>query len=408
MVDYHKIPKLKGTDNYKVWEKSLRSSLLIADLWDVIDTEYNIPPDTYTSKTPSPNTTLPIVTYEHTYKEYTKVNAKALAAIHITCSEGLYSQVERIRTAQEAWAKLKELYGTDSFATKEQAFFALQDLRADQFKDLHEYLAKFRELQNKLDQMESGLPDDIYAMIFKRGLPRHLESFVYTQFEFCRQNKKPIDLDYLTTSLANMEQTNKIEDSRALAGKFGKQAKNGKGNQRSQSRNNSVTCSWCDTPGHDDKHCFHKHKHLAPEGFTSKSREELKERAKRRKEGKDSSDKESSKKEKDNQGQSFGARSARFSNNIKSADIIIDSGDQEHVNWDRSKFTSYTPVKNQTCSGVASESITVQGIGSIVIPAVINGKIEDFELHNVRHIPDAEFNLLSTTQLDIANSLDCD
>lgn len=181
-MDYYKIPKLKGAENYKVWEKSLRLSLLLGDLYDIVEAAYRIPPESYTETTKTTTTEggVAIATYEHSYKDYSKLNAKALAAIHISCSEGPYAQIEIIETAQGAWKKLKELYGTDSFATKEQAFFDLMDLRADQFKDLYQYLAKFREHQNKLNQMGSKLPDDISAITYKRGLPKHLEAFVYT------------------------------------------------------------------------------------------------------------------------------------------------------------------------------------------------------------------------------------
>ena len=46
--------------------------------------------------------------------------------------------------------------------------------------------------------------------------------------------------------------------------------------------------------------------------------------------------------------------------------------------------------------------MAVKGIRTIRIPAIINGEVKEFELNNMRYIPSMEFNLLSTTQLDMS------
>ena len=46
--------------------------------------------------------------------------------------------------------------------------------------------------------------------------------------------------------------------------------------------------------------------------------------------------------------------------------------------------------------------MAVKGIGTIRIPAIINGEVKEFELNNIRYILSIEFNLLSTTQLDMS------
>ena len=62
----------------------------------------------------------------------------------------------------------------------------------------------------------------------------------------------------------------------------------------------------------------------------------------------------------------------------------------------------YSPVKNHTVSGpTGGRPINVAGIGTVLIPVIINNKVSEFTLTDVRHVPDIEFNLLSTTQLDL-------
>jgi len=62
----------------------------------------------------------------------------------------------------------------------------------------------------------------------------------------------------------------------------------------------------------------------------------------------------------------------------------------------------YSLVKNHTVSSPTDgRSINVIGIGTVLIPVIINNKVSEFTLIDVRYMPDIEFNLLSITQLDL-------
>lgn len=56
----------------------------------------------------------------------------------------------------------------------------------------------------------------------------------------------------------------------------------------------------------------------------------------------------------------------------KSNDVVIDSGGQEHTNWDRKKFSSYTPKHNETVTGINGKPYKIKGVGTIDIPAIID------------------------------------
>ncbi|KAL9130402.1 MAG: hypothetical protein Q9217_001410 [Psora testacea] len=190
------------------------------------------------------------------YDNFLNMNQKALAAIHLTCSPGPYAHIKQ---ARDAWAKLKQLFRADTYATKEAAYLALYDLRSDQFKDLHPISA------------------DYQAAIFKRGLPEHMKEFIFTLYEIYLTKKESIDLDYVTTALVNNEKSTKNKDSKAYAGNFGKQSKKKGSKSRNQSRSNMLKCDYCGA-SHAKKDCFHLHPEKAPKYFKVKTKEELDER----------------------------------------------------------------------------------------------------------------------------------
>jgi len=122
---------------------------------------------------------------------------------------------------------LKSLYRTDSYATKKTTYFALYKLRSDQFKDLYTYLAKFKEYTNKLLQIGSPLEIDFQIAVFERGLLDDIKEAVYTLTKIARSRKEPQDFKYITTLLVNRFMPLKTKESKAFAGNFGKQLKQG-------------------------------------------------------------------------------------------------------------------------------------------------------------------------------------
>ncbi len=404
MADYHKIQKLKGTDNYKPWEVAMRACLITNGVFKVIKPEYK-PPANPNLPTTEGGAKLPILEAdEDKWEKHEDMEERALAAIHITTSPQAYSMIENLNTAKEAWDKLKTLFGTDSYATKKATYFALHALRSDQFKDLHGYLAKFQEYTNKLLQMGSPVDMDFQTAIFEQGLPDEMEGAVCTLTEIARSKKEKVDFEYVTTSLVNRYVSIKTEDTKAYAGNFGKQPKQGQHQNNSGNKNqsnNNEKCTFCDC-NHNIKDCWHVHPKDAPEGFTPKTKKELEAR-KKYYQGKQRPSRQQSKQNLDDEKQDK-AYTARFKNNPqqKSHEIIVDSGDQEHAFWDRSKFTDYSPVQNHTVSGpTGGKPIRVEGIGSVLIPVIIDSRVSEFLLTDVRHVPNIEYNLLSATQLDL-------
>ena len=73
-ADYQKVTKLKGSDNYLQWEVSLRTALVINDVYDVVKEDFT-PPDPKAIKTEaSPKGFMSFYAYQ-------KMDSRALATI---------------------------------------------------------------------------------------------------------------------------------------------------------------------------------------------------------------------------------------------------------------------------------------------------------------------------------------
>ncbi len=58
----------------------------------------------------------------------------------------------------------------------------------------------------------------------------------------------------------------------------------------------------------------------------------------------------------------------------------------------------YSLVKNHTVSSPTGDRlINVIGIKTVLIPVIINNKVSEFILTDIRYVPNIEFNLLSIT-----------
>ncbi len=75
--------------------------------------------------------------------------------------------------------------------------------------------------------MGSPLEIDFQIAVFKRGLLDDIKEAVYTLTKIARSRKEPQDFKYITTLLVNRFMPLKTKESKAFAGNFGKQPKQG-------------------------------------------------------------------------------------------------------------------------------------------------------------------------------------
>lgn len=78
---------------------------------------------------------------------------------------------------------------------------------------------------------------------------------------------------------------------------------------------------------------------------------------------------------------------------------IIDSGASSHLIGRRDVFTSFKEIHGHTSRGIGGNSVNPIGIGTIQIPARVDGKLHKLNITNVKYSPNAGVNLLSLDQI---------
>ncbi len=130
--------------------------------------------------------------------------------------------------------------------------------------------------------MGSPVDIDFQIAIFEQGLLDEIEGAVYTLTEIARSKKEKVDFKYVTISLVNRYVSIKTEDTKAYAGNFGKQPKQGQYQNNSGNKNqsnNNEKCTFCNC-NYNIKDCWHVYPKDALEGFTPKTKKELEARKK--------------------------------------------------------------------------------------------------------------------------------
>ena len=282
--------------------------------------------------------------------------------------------------------ELERRYGQNTDFTYESELMKVTNIKSSDFANLNAYLSHFRAHIENLQEMGEQISGRMQSTFFKTGLPEDLKPYTFTIYEDFKKGKQEVDLGYVVDRLNGMHLPH---DTSAKALK-GSNKKGGKDSKRTK-------CTRCNG-AHDLKNCWHEHPDQAPSTWKPTSKNDKKE--KKEKEKKD----DFTKGAKDTQSQSKAFFNTSKSDQDKSLDIIIDSGDQEHLMWDRSKFLTYQKVEGEHIAayGPNPQLFKVHGKGTVRIPAIIEGKIRSFDVENVRHVPEGEDNLLSTTQLDLA------
>lgn len=85
----------KVEDDYERWETKTKNSLVSNDVWDIIEAP----------STPTQDNAI-------------RKNATALNIIQQSCGSKNFDEVRRVKTAKEAWNRLKDRYSSDELKAK--------------------------------------------------------------------------------------------------------------------------------------------------------------------------------------------------------------------------------------------------------------------------------------------------
>lgn len=135
-------PRFDG-ENFPVWAVKLKSYLKAFDLWDAVET----------CSDPPPLRENPTIAQIHQHSEESAKKYKALAAIHSSVSEPIFTRIMNCETAKQAWDQLKQEF-QGSHRTKQIQVLNLwrefEILRMSDSETMKDYNDRLMRIVNKL------------------------------------------------------------------------------------------------------------------------------------------------------------------------------------------------------------------------------------------------------------------
>ena len=299
-----KIPKLQGQSNYEIWSLRMESVLIEKGFRSVMAGEKRETPEGL------------VVQDEESFK--------ALAYIRLALADGPLLQIRHIKTPQECWNTLKELYSAKGFSAE---FILCKELfettLAGCQNSMEQYLNNIKRLKDDLEAKDLKIPDRLILAWVLNNLSEAYESFVSITIQSLR-TQTALSLETLFSSL--------IDESKRLDSKDSNQTllSNSK-----TSNKNKKKCSFCEKTGHKEDKCWKKDPSKNP--FKTKQ-----------------ADKES-----DSEDLLMACQT------IKSSDWVLDSGATSHICCDINLFRDLKTTSKSIQWGKAG-TIFASGIGSVL------------------------------------------
>lgn len=209
-------------DNYATWKNRMKWLLLSKGLWgDNLTTEQD---------------------------------KKALAHIGLCVKEHHLPILEDCNTAKEAWDKLKAIFEAKSNARKRQLRKELAQLKMGAAEPLTKYVARAKDIQNKLQAAGHSTADQEVVWAVLAGLPAVYDTVV-TVLE--TSSDADIKLDDLLPKLLPVEERMTQSQSRPMSSESALTAnrRSGYANSQNGSRHQERRCYVCGMPGHIARDC---------------------------------------------------------------------------------------------------------------------------------------------------------
>ena len=349
--------KFDGKD-FSTWKFKMEMLLLDLDVWEVVE----IPND----KTSEAKTEKGTMTDA---KSFAKKNQKALSVITQHLSDRLIKHIKHLRSASDAWMKLKELHESKQITNRLTLRLQFISIRMAPGSDMLDHINKVRDLASQLRDTGVKLDDEeIIAVIFL-SLPDQ-----YNTLTVALQSRKDIpDLEEVCEKLINEHNRqaqashSEVKDERALVAH---------GSRRGIPGKRDMECFFCKKKGHIKKDC-RKWKAANKENDISK-RENTRESAYL------SADRE------------YLLLSSEGKLNIK---WCLDSGATQHMTAQRTVLENYRPADIKEIYLGDNSTVKVMGQGDIKLTTKCKNGNKNLRLSNVLHIPALDKNLISIQRL---------
>ncbi|EDN07547.1 hypothetical protein HCAG_04057 [Histoplasma mississippiense (nom. inval.)] len=411
---------LTGTSNFLTWNASMKTKLVDAQCWGIIEKQQVQNPLQDPEWAPF----------------WDARNRWTYAFISNSLGANVrprFIKNDENRIAYTLWRAIEEEYSIPKTQLRREAVLEFTSLGGTQVTNVHSFFDKFRAAIMKLEMMDAHPPDAWVFDIFYSALPNVWRGYVQKKIEEAQESKStPVVLDVHllmeeirsrldppkdkkpaqsvdtaanaaqsgATAAADSANNNSANTSNsARGGRSGR----GRGGSRGSGRGgagNPPTCSECNR-SHFGTVCWFTNPDQAPDDWKANNATKLKEFKEK---------KEKAKKDKDNSGGKTqlvitdGSESFQMANLAKVINVpacfvephkepltIWDSGAGCHIASDRSRFSTLFTIDGPTVQVANKAVLKVQGVGMASIP--VGERLIEF--NHVYYVPGLSANLIS-------------
>lgn len=359
--------KLKGRENFDEWKISAKSSLIIKDLWKVIEKPW-------------------------TPEESPKSNARAVSEITLMVDPTLYSYIKETKSAREVWDGIARAFDDSGTARKITILNQLVSVKLVKVGNMEKYINEILLLWHKTKIAGFNLEEQVIASLMLGGLPDEFRAMILG----IENAGKELTVDYVKTVLLQGIKDPMLKESyndreKAMAAKHSTKFKRGTEKRK---------CFTCGSIYHLSFDCNKKKKRKCYNcGKTSHLAKECRLPRKKPEEGENQG--ESSKQHnKDKERVMVAFFNNESTENEMKNNWYVDSGASSHMTNRKDLLQNLRTVDRKEILVANKEKLEVNLIGDVKLYLKLNDETVICTIKNVLYVPKLCTSLLSVTQLN--------
>lgn len=369
------IEKLAGSSNYETWVLTMRALLRARNLWNSVMGRYDVPPATLEEV---PAHLLEDKTTEDLHQARERLSEmrnqianeqiRSFDIIVCECKPEVLFHIADLESGQEAWAKLREVYGCNTDVEKMHLMRAFWTLTLVEGAPMQPYLDEVQQIASRLQRYGEPLSD--------RMIMIKLVSFLPPSYETC------------ASGLLSMQSTKQecIQSLQAEAKRRSNPSTTPKPQHQAMDVDTepalaitTLKCHYCCRTGHKQVEC-RTMKTDQSNGIWN-PRDMIKERRPK------------------NASFASTERALQCSHHTAAGPWVLDSGAAKHFCSDRAAMRNMTAPRLRNVLVADGASQPVEGWGSAVINTVVDGVEFTLTIPDVHFAPALKQNLLSVSAL---------
>ena len=211
-----RIPKLKGTENYRSWSIYVQATLESKASWDIV---------VGTREAPTTPVTIASAGMKKIYQEYTQSHATAKSILVLSIDPSILTDDCATNSAKQIWDAYTTQYKEKGFVLRFTLFTHLVTTKVATFKTITAYNADFKITIDKLSSSGENLPADLRLAAYLHGI-----EVTYPDFAAAQRSSARTKIPELSAVMAELED----EGRQARAVESTALSTRSKGNKRGQ------------------------------------------------------------------------------------------------------------------------------------------------------------------------------